>query len=630
MKIRFKLVLMAFIYISCIATISLMAISSRFRADEIQASLDLGVELQLRSRDVQSHMKDIVFDLFAPKVYNQLRSLTFSPRSAVTLTQWKEALRDYNRTFEQFMELDHFYKSGDSLIRDQYLTALTMNERANEMLSHMEETLILLRSRYRTVDNLYNQMQKDESLIPFFTEFQETSYYFKNSFESFMNYFIGSLKEEGARIQQELNIVLIVSIILTLILAVLFTLLLSRDLVSKLRIVEGSLRQVAKGNFSVKVNIRSNDEFGEFSSTLNELLAELKENVNSILNLTRDIGGTISDNSDIRDLYGIVATAVVEDTSADSVLILRSDRETGYTIEAEKGQPLDENEKEKILYHFSIKVFRRQNHVLLEKAADTLGCPGIRTLFAVPLTMDGKSFGYLVSMKRGRNEPFSDLGITRLATFAEYASLTINNYFQLQELLEIRDARYQALQAQVQPHFLYNILGVILGLNRTGEQEKITETVTALKNMLRYIQSQNNWTSLEEECQFIEQYCLLQKIRFGKRFDYKITVDEISRHIQIPRLLLQPLVENSVLHGIEPLEKNGMLELSCEGIRFHGENSSSITIRDNGIGFDSAEMDKKSNIGLINVQQRLKIAFPESVFQMESAIGEGTVVRISL
>lgn len=630
MKIRFKLVLLAFIYITCIGTISLMAISSRIRGDKIQASLDLGVELQLRSRDVQSHMKDIVFDLFAPKVYNQLRSLTFSPRSAVTLTQWKESLRDYNRTFEQFMELDHFYKSGDSLIRDQYLTAITMNERANDMLTRMEERLILLRGQYRTVDNLYNQMQKDESLIPFFTEFQETSYYFKNNFESFMNYFIGSLKKEGVRIQRELNVFLIVTIGITLILSVLFTLLLSRDLVNKLRVVESSLRQVAKGNFSVKVDIKSNDEFGEFSSTLNELLAELKENVNSILNLTRDIGGNIADNSDIRDLYGIVATAVVEDTSADSVLILRSDREAGYTIEAEKGQSLDDYEKERILGHFSEKVLRRQTQVLLNEASDVLGCPEVRTLFAVPLLLDGKSFGYLVSMKRGQNEAFSDLGITRLATFAEYASLTINNYFQLQELLEIRDARYQALQSQVQPHFLYNILGVILGLNRTGEQEKITETVTALKNMLRYIQSQNNWTSLEEECQFIEQYCLLQKIRFGDRFNYKISIDDISRHIQIPRLLLQPLVENSVIHGIEPMEKDGSLELICEGIRFHGEYSSSLTIKDNGMGFDTSEMDKKSNVGLMNVQQRLKIAFPESVFQMESTIGEGTTVRISL
>ncbi|MDA3810396.1 MAG: histidine kinase [Spirochaetaceae bacterium] len=630
MKIRYKLIILMLFYIIGISTVAFMSIQSRLKAEEIQKSINLGAELQLRSREVQSHMKDIVFDLFAPKMYNQLRSLTFSPRSAVTIKQWQSAVIEYNLTFNKFMKLDHFFRKGEDLIRDQYFTAITMNERASEMLSNMEETLVILRSQYRTVDNLYNAMQKEESLIPFFNEFQETSYYFKNSFESFMNYFIESIKEEGKIIQKQMNFVFICTSIFIMIISLIFTLFFSRDLVGKLNKVETSFRMVAKGNFSTTVDIHSKDEFGAFAGIFNELISDLKENVISILNLTKDIGGFISDKSNVDALYELVAMAVIQDTAADTVMVIRIDKDGTFVIEAERGNLLIKKEEDEIKKYINNQLTPYNRQIYIRDASQVLGLENISSILAVPLLVEGKSFGFLISIKRTPGEFFSDLGIIRLATFAEYASLTIDNYFKYQELLERRDAKYQALQSQVQPHFLYNILGVILGLNRSGEREKITETVSALKDMLRYIQSQNSWTSLEEECQFIEQYCLLQKIRFESRFTYSIIIDEKSRHFQIPRLLFQPLVENSVIHGIEPLERGGHLEINCKSTRIHGEQGIKVTIVDNGKGFNSENMDRKMNIGLLNVQQRLKIAFPESTFFIESQKNEGTTVRIEI
>jgi len=617
-------------YIIGISTVAIMSIQSRLKAEEIQNSINLGAELQLKSREVQSHMKDIVFDLFAPKMYNQLRSLTFSPRSAVTIRQWQQAVHEYNQTFDEFMKLDHFFRGGEELIRDQYLTAITMNNRATEMLSNMEDKLIILRSQYRTVDNLYNEMQKNESLIPFFTEFQETSYYFKNSFESFMNYFIKSIEEEGNMIQSRMNYVFASTSIFVLIVSLIFTLFLSRDLVGKLKKVEISFRMVSKGNFSTTLDIQSKDEFGALAGTFNELIVDLKENVNSILNLTRDIGGFISDKSNVDELFELVAMAVIQDTTADAVMVLRNDKEGTFLIEAEKGRTLSEIEKSVILDYISRNMTGRNRQIYLKETSEEMDLENISSLLAEILTVEGKSFGYLLSIKRGKGEYFSDLGITRLAAFSEYASLTIENYFKYQELIERRDARYQALQSQVQPHFLYNILGVLLGLNRSGETEKITSTVSALKDMLRYIQSQNSWTSLEEECQFVEQYCLLQKIRFGERFSYSQSIEDNARNFQIPRLLLQPLVENSVIHGIEPLEEGGHLTINCLSTRIRGEKGISLTIQDNGVGFDSDNMDRKMNVGLLNVQQRLKIAYPESIFSIESKINGGTVIRIEI
>lgn len=630
MKIRHKLIILMLFYIIGFSTVAFMSIQSRIKAEEIQNSINLGADLQLKSREVQSHMKDIVFNLFAPKMYNQLRSLTFSPRSAVTIKQFQKSVLLYNQTFDRFMKLDHFFREDNNLIRDQYFTAITMNERAMEMLSSMEVTLIILRSQYRTVNNLYNAMQKEESLNPFFNEFQETSYYFKNSFESFMNYFINSIREEGIRIQKRMDLIFILTSVLILIISLTFTLLLSRDLVGKLKKVETSFRMVSKGNFSFKVDIHSKDEFGTLAETFNELVIDLKENVNSILNLTKDIGSFISDRSDVDELYDLVAVAIIQDTAADAVLILRSEKDGSFNKVAHKGKTLSDLEETKITQYITMQITPHNRQIYIRDASKELELNEINSVLAVPLMVGGKSFGYLISIKRTAGEYFSDLGFTRLATFAEFASLTIDNYFKYQELIERRDAKYQALQSQVQPHFLYNVLGVILGLNRIGETEKITETVSALKDMLRYIQSQNNWTSLEEECKFIEQYCLLQKIRFGDRISYTITVDDNARNFQIPRLILQPLIENSIIHGLEPLEKGGELIIKCESTRIRGEKGITVYIRDNGIGFDSENMDRKMNVGLLNVGQRLKIVYPDSIFSIKSQINKGTTVRIEI
>ena len=110
MKIRYKLAFLMFIYIAGISFFAGISIYSWNKNSQIQHSINLGVQLQKESREVKSLMKDIVFDLFTPKMYGQIRSLTYSPRSAVTLTQWKEAVLEYKRTFADFMEHFKFRK----------------------------------------------------------------------------------------------------------------------------------------------------------------------------------------------------------------------------------------------------------------------------------------------------------------------------------------------------------------------------------------------------------------------------------------------------------------------------------------------------------------------------------------
>ncbi|RKX88233.1 MAG: hypothetical protein DRP58_00955 [Spirochaetes bacterium] len=630
MKIKHKLVILIVIYISGIIFISLLSLYGWRRTEQIQQSVTMGVDLQLKSREVQSLMKDIIFDLFVPEMYGHIRSLTYSPRSAVTIKQLQEALIDYNTIFNNFMTQDSFLEGNKEIIRDQYFTAIRMNTRAMSMMDRIEDILIVIREQYHSEENLYSAMQKDEALIPFFTEIQEASYYFKNSFESFMNYFIKSLNDEAERIRTRIYLFFIVMTGLILSFSIIFTLYLSRDLTTKLTLMKGAFRNVSHGDFSKKLSINSNDEFGAFTVTFNELLNDLKENVNNILNLTRDIGSFISDKSDLIDLYNLVAAAVVQDTSADISVVLKYEITGKFQLVAVSGEALTEEDKIKLMSIVSDRVYRPNSLFTLNADNNEISDSLFKSLLAAPLVVDGKNYGLLVSIKTRSNNEFSDLGITRFSTFTEYVSLTLDNYFKYKELIERREAQYQALQSQVQPHFLYNILTVILGLNRKDDRAGIIATVTALKDMLRYIQSQNRWTSIEQECRFIEQYCSLQKIRFGARFSYSIEFDEEAGSFQIPRLLLQPLLENSVIHGIEPMEKNGIVSLKCMGRRFRGETGVIISIEDNGVGFDSSKLKEQSNVGIMNVEERLKLTFPESALTFSSKPGKGTVVKIEI
>ena len=630
MKIRHKLVILIVIYITGIISIALLSLYGWQRTEEIQQSVTMGVELQLKSREVQSLMKDIIFDLFVPEMYGHIRSLTYSPRSAVTIKQLQEAVFDYNTIFNNFMTQDSFLDGNKDLIRDQYFTAIRMNTRAMSMMDRIEDILLILRNDYHSSENMYSAMQKDEALIPFFAEIQEASYYFKNSFESFMNYFIKTLNEEAERVRQSIYLFFIIMTGFILGFSIIFTLVLSRDLTIKLTLMKGAFRNVSHGDFSNKLNMSSNDEFGAFTVTFNDLLDDLKENVNNILNLTRDIGSFISEKSDLADLYNLVAGAVVQDTSADIAAVFKSENNGKYQLVAYNGIVISEEDKINLHTIVSNRVYRPNSLFALNIDNSEFDGSVFKSLLAAPLMVDGKNYGLLVSIKTKSEEGFSDLGITRFSTFTEYVSLTLDNYFKYKELIERREAQYQALQSQVQPHFLYNILTVILGLNRKDDRAGIVATVTALKEMLRYIQSQNRWTSIEQECRFIEQYCSLQKIRFGARFSYNIEFDEESGNFQIPRLLLQPLLENSVIHGIEPLEKNGLVSLKCRGRRYRGEPGVIITIEDNGVGFDSGQLDEHSNVGIMNVEERLKLIFPESVLLITSKPGEGTVVKIEI
>lgn len=205
--------------------------------------------------------------------------------------------------------------------------------------------------------------------------------------------------------------------------------------------------------------------------------------------------------------------------------------------------------------------------------------------------------------------------------------LVIREY---QAKLSQRNAEYETLQAQVQPHFLYNTLGVFVGLNRMGKVEELEDALFSLRDLMRYTLSNRKFVTLEEEISFISKYIKLQKIRFMDKIEEKIYIESEVASLKIPRLLLQPLVENAVIHGIEGVTHSCILKILAKTQAGNDGTYVMICIEDNGAGFEIEETKFEKSVGINNVENRLKLYFPTAEFGIESTKGIGTKVFIKI
>ncbi|MBT9777230.1 hypothetical protein GPL15_12030 [Clostridium sp. MCC353] len=204
--------------------------------------------------------------------------------------------------------------------------------------------------------------------------------------------------------------------------------------------------------------------------------------------------------------------------------------------------------------------------------------------------------------------------------------IQLENKIQKEYLMTIqqKNIEFHALQSQIQPHFLFNTLNNFIALNQVGQRDSLENALYELSDMLRYVLKAPSLVGLTMELEFIEDYCALQKLRFSDRLSYEIRLNTPVSTYRIPKLLLQPIVENSILHGIEPCEHpcHITIDVSC------ADEYLVITVSDDGVGCSVEEI--QNSIGLTNVKERLHFFSAQSRFEMESAKGKGTRTAIYL
>ncbi|WP_338956582.1 sensor histidine kinase [Fusobacterium nucleatum] len=178
----------------------------------------------------------------------------------------------------------------------------------------------------------------------------------------------------------------------------------------------------------------------------------------------------------------------------------------------------------------------------------------------------------------------------------------------------LKYSELKALQSQINPHFLFNVLNTMASLIRTNP-EKAREVTIDLSRYLRY-NLDNNVKSVEliKELNQIDNYIKIEKVRFGDKLNIIYDVDESLYNFQIPSLIIQPLVENSIKHGILKKRENGCVKVIVKKI----DKDIEVVIEDDGVGIEQTVIDNldkqiQENIGLKNVHQRLKLLYGEGL-----------------
>jgi two-component system, sensor histidine kinase YesM len=209
--------------------------------------------------------------------------------------------------------------------------------------------------------------------------------------------------------------------------------------------------------------------------------------------------------------------------------------------------------------------------------------------------------------------------------------------------LHEKESELNALQAQINPHFLYNTLDALYWRAIDCDNEEIGEDILALSNLFRLVLGQGKGIiTVKEEENLIETYLHIQKMRFSKKLDYQICMNPTIENARIPKLILQPFIENAIVHGFENSVTKCMI--TVEGAMIEREKEYiEFRISDTGRGMTKEQLDEIWNVedskryasqrighyAIKNVRERLELKYREDfTFQIQSEVGKGTIVSI--
>ena len=211
----------------------------------------------------------------------------------------------------------------------------------------------------------------------------------------------------------------------------------------------------------------------------------------------------------------------------------------------------------------------------------------------------------------------------------------------IKEQENLKKAELRALQAQINPHFLYNTLDTIIWMAESKKTDQVVQIVTALSSFFRISLSKGmDWITIGEEIERIKSYLTIQKMRYHDILDFKIEVDQDVAENTILKLILQPLVENALYHGIKNKRQGGTISVRA---RRKGENEVLLEVEDDGIGFtpqklarllaelddDAGDIKMESGYGIGNVNNRIQLYYGKQYgLSIQSEYSTGTCVTL--
>ena len=203
----------------------------------------------------------------------------------------------------------------------------------------------------------------------------------------------------------------------------------------------------------------------------------------------------------------------------------------------------------------------------------------------------------------------------------------------VEKIKYLREYEIKALHSQINPHFLYNTLDTIIWMAEFEDNEKVISITKSLANYFRLsLSNGHEKIPLKDEIMHTKEYLFIQKQRYEDKLSYFFNIeDERLLSIEVPKIIIQPIVENSIYHGIKNLSGNGIITIDV-----YRENSTvNISVKDNGIGFEKAKQFKKSKtggVGFQNVDKRIKFYYGKNygVFINKDSKTEGAEVIIKI
>lgn len=286
----------------------------------------------------------------------------------------------------------------------------------------------------------------------------------------------------------------------------------------------------------------------------------------------------------------------------------------------------------------------QESHPIIIKTPDQIGCNDpfcpLQSAIIIPLKNQREIIGslqlyYVKSEKINHVDYEFAVGLAHLiSTQLEIATLE-------QQKQLVQRAEIKMLQAQVNPHFLYNALNTIHTYCRTSP-DLARKLIIQLSHFLRKNLDQGDFVSLEQELEHIKSYVAIEEARFRDKVEIQLRIEKNILQDQVPKLLLQPLVENALKHGILPQKEGGLVIIEAKQIIEEGLKKIQLSISDNGVGIEMGKLEQLKNkeyispisrhgIGLANVHERVNVIYGKlGSFQLESKPNDGTKITIKI